>query len=102
MEEFVGVLIGAIIGLATSWWFARSSTKELRVTAQELKAATQEVERLTTITLRALEDSSAINALARREGEITGISHPATAVFGASGTLSASATVIKADGTVDE
>lgn len=72
----VGIVAGAVLGAAISWFFAWRSSRELRQVAVELRAEMQESRRLNVLALRALEGSGVIDPLARdASGNLTGISH---------------------------
>lgn len=68
-----GLISGIISGLIVSGFFHRLSGKQLRKEAARLKDESDRLRRLTTLTLRALEQSDFVGLTRDESGEITGL-----------------------------
>ncbi|HKT28782.1 hypothetical protein [Dyella sp.] len=70
----VGLMGGGLIGYAISWWFARSSSKELRNQVKTLRAHVELPARM----LEAQGQGQKVTLNRNEEGEVTGLVHHAS------------------------
>jgi gas vesicle protein len=70
----VGLMGGGLIGYVISWWFARSSTKELRNQVKALRAHVELPARM----LEAQGQGQKVTLNRNKEGEVTGLVHHAS------------------------